>query len=207
MAPPGCCYVDEATKRATDASVVYADAGIHELKGKASAVQLSRAVRVVAGVRGALKSVGLEAPFVGRDRELRLVKDLFHASAEEQRAHLLSVTGTAGVGKSRLAWEFYKYMDGLSEVYLWHRGRCPAYGEGVAYWALAEMVRGRANILENEDAATSASKLHAAVEAHLSDPEERRCRGAERPRQGGPLRSLAALLRAHVRAHPSRHVL
>ena len=43
------------------------------------------------------------------------MKDLFHASAEEQRAHLVSVTGIAGIGKSRLAWEFYKYIDGLSE--------------------------------------------------------------------------------------------
>ena len=133
---------------------MYDDAGAHELKGKSEPVQLYQALRVVAGVGGALKSEGLEAPFVGRDRELRLVKDLFHASAEEQRAHLVSVTGIAGIGKSRLAWEFYKYMDGLSDLFLWHRGRCLSYGEGVAYWALAEMVRGRAGILEGEDAAS-----------------------------------------------------
>jgi predicted ATPase/class 3 adenylate cyclase len=174
VAPPGCCYVDESTKRATDAAVAYSDAGSHELKGKAEPVQLYRALRVVAGVGGALKSEGLEAPFVGRDRELRLVKDLFHASAEEGRAHLVSVTGIAGIGKSRLAWEFYKYLDGLSSVFRWHRGRCLSYGEGVAYWALAEMVRGRAGILEGEDAGSAASKLHAAVDEHLADPEERR---------------------------------
>ena len=174
VAPPACCYVDESTKRATDAAVVYADVGSHELKGKAEPVQLYRALRVVAGVGGALKSEGLEAPFVGRDRELRLVKDLFHASAEERRAHLVSVTGIAGIGKSRLAWEFYKYMDGLSSVFRWHRGRCLSYGDGVAYWALAEMVRGRAGILEGEDATSAAAKLHAAVEEHLADPDERR---------------------------------
>ncbi len=174
VAPAGCCYVDEATKRATDASIVYADEGIHELKGKTEAVQLYQALRVVAGVRGALKSEGLEAPFVGRDRELRLVKDLFHASAEEQRAHLVTVAGIAGIGKSRLAWEFYKYMDGLSGVFYWHRGRCLSYGDGVAHWALAEMVRGRAGIFEGEDAAASAAKLHSAVEQHLADPDERR---------------------------------
>ena len=159
VAPPGCCYVDESTRRATDAAIVYDDAGVHELKGKSEPVQLFQAVRVVAGVGGALKSEGLEAPFVGRDRELRLVKDLFHASAEESRAHLVSVTGIAGIGKSRLAWEFYKYMDGLSDCSCWHRGRCLSYGEGVAYWALAEMVRGRAGILEGEDAASVTSKL------------------------------------------------
>ena len=137
-------------------------------------MELHQAVRVVAGVGGALKTVGLEAPFVGRDRELRLVQDLFLASAEEKRAHLVSVTGIAGIGKSRLAWEFYKYMDGLSDVFRWHRGRCLSYGEGVAYWALAEMVRGRAGILEGEDAASAAEKLHACVSEHVAPADERR---------------------------------
>ena len=95
------------------------------------------------GGRGALKSAGLEAPFVGRDRELKLIKDLFHASADDGRAQLVSVTGIAGIGKSRLAWEFYKYFDGIVDTVWWHRGRCLAYGEGVAYWALADMVRMR----------------------------------------------------------------
>jgi class 3 adenylate cyclase/tetratricopeptide (TPR) repeat protein len=174
LAPPGCCYVDESTRRATEAAVVYADAGTHPLKGKSEQVRLYDALRVVAGVGGALKSEGLEASSVGRDRELRLVKDLFHTSAEGARAHLVSVTGIAGIGKSRLAWEFYKYMDGISGVSRWHRGRCVSYGEGVAYWALAEMVRGRAGILEGEDAASAGAKLHAAVEEHVSDTEERR---------------------------------
>ena len=75
---------------------------------------LWRALRVVSGARGTLRSTGLEAPFVGRDGELRLIKELFHTSAEEGRAHLVSVTGIAGIGKSRLAWEFYKYIDGLA---------------------------------------------------------------------------------------------
>jgi len=173
-AAPGCCYVDESTKRATDAAIVYLDAGTHELKGKAERVQLFRALRVVAGVGGALKSEGLEAPFVGRDRELRLVKELFHTSAEEHRSHLVSVIGQAGIGKSRLGWEFYKYMDGLSGRFRWHRGRCLSYGEGIAYWALAEMVRGRAGILEGEDVTSATGKLHACVEEHLADPEERK---------------------------------
>ena len=111
------------------------------------------------GRRGALKSEGLEPPFVGRDRELRLIKDLFHASAEERRAHLISVTGIAGIGKSRLVWEFYKYVDGLAEIVYWHRGRCLSYGEGVAYWALADMVRMRCRISEDESTASALAKL------------------------------------------------
>ena len=172
-AAPGTVLVGEATRRATEAAVVYQDAGAHQLKGKAEPVVLWRALRVVAGRGGAQRSAGLEAPFVGRERELRLVKDLFHATAEERRAHLVSVVGIAGIGKSRLAWEFFKYIDGLRETVWWHRGRCLAYGEGVTYWALAEMVRGRADILEGEEPAAAQVKLHAAVEQHVPDPEER----------------------------------
>jgi len=173
-AQPGTVLVAEATRRATDAAVVYRDAGAHELKGKAEPVALWEAVRVVAATGGGQKSEGLEAPFVGRDRELRTVKDLFHAVSETGKAQFLSVIGMAGIGKSRLAWEFFKYADGLSEVFRWHVGRCLSYGEGVAYWALAEMVRTRAGIVEGEDAASARAKLQTAVEASLSDPEERR---------------------------------
>jgi hypothetical protein len=62
-----------------------------------------RAQRIVSARRGELRSDGFEPPFVGRERELRQVKELFHASAEERKAHLLSITGIAGIGKSRLA--------------------------------------------------------------------------------------------------------
>ena len=89
-------------------------------------------------------------PVRGRDRELKLDQDLFHASAQDRRAHLVSVTGIGGIGKSRLAWEFYKYFDGIVEQIWWHRGRCLAYGEGVAYWALADMVRMRCRIAEDD---------------------------------------------------------
>jgi class 3 adenylate cyclase/tetratricopeptide (TPR) repeat protein len=173
-AEPGSVYVGESTRRATEAAIAYGDAGTHELKGKAEPVHLWSALRVTAGRGGLMKSEGLEPPFVGRDRELKLVKELFHGCVDEGRATLVQVTGIAGIGKSRLAWEFFKYMDGLEKVYYWHRGRCLAYGEGVTYWALAEMVRGRADILEGEDRASATVKLHEAVEQYVSDPEERR---------------------------------
>ncbi len=173
-APAGSVFAGEATKRLTDAAVVYEEAGVHELKGKAEPVPLWRALRVVAGVRGAMKSTGLEAPFAGRDRELRLIKELFHASADENTAHLVSVVGIAGIGKSRLSWEFFKYIDGVAFDVRWHRGRCLPYGEGVTYWALAEMVRTRASILEGEERTPALAKLRQAVEETVADPEERR---------------------------------
>jgi class 3 adenylate cyclase/tetratricopeptide (TPR) repeat protein len=174
VAEPGTVLVGESTKRATEAAVVYEDAGARELKGKAEPVPVWRAVRVIGGIGGAQRTTGLEAPFVGRDRELRVVKELFHASAGESKAHLVSVLAVAGTGKSRLSWEFFKYIDGLAENVRWHRGRCLPYGEGVTFWALAEMVRTRAQIVEGEDTASQREKLHAAVEESIAEPEERR---------------------------------
>jgi class 3 adenylate cyclase/tetratricopeptide (TPR) repeat protein len=173
-AEPGQVLVGEVTRRATEATVVFEEAGAFELKGKADRVPLWRALRVVAGVAGSRRSTGLEAPFVGRDREMRLLKEMFHSSAEEKKANLVSIVGIAGIGKSRLAWEFDKYTDGLFDTNWWHRGRCLAYGEGVTYWALAEMVRMRARITEGEDTASAMAKLRATIETHVQDPEERK---------------------------------
>ncbi|MDQ4005729.1 MAG: AAA family ATPase, partial [Actinomycetota bacterium] len=172
-AEPGSVLVGERTRRASDAAIAYEDAGTHLLKGKEEPVPLWRAVRVVAGKAGALRAADRDAPFVGRQREMRLIKELFHASAEDRTASLVSVTGVAGVGKTRLSWEFEKYIDGLAEDVWWHRGRCLAYGEGVAYWALAEMVRGRAGILEGEAPESASGKVRLMVERHVPDPEER----------------------------------
>ena len=173
-AAPGTVLVGDSTKRATEAAVVYEDAGSHELKGKAEPIQLYQATRVVATMRGTVKSTALEPPFVGRDLELRLVKELFHAATDDRKTHLVSVLGVGGIGKSRLAWEFEKYVDGLAADTWWHWGRCLAYGEGVAFWALAEMIRGRAGIVEDEPSASAAAKLRATIERHVPDADERR---------------------------------
>jgi class 3 adenylate cyclase/tetratricopeptide (TPR) repeat protein len=174
VAEAGSVYVGDSTRRATEPTVVFEEAGSFELKGKEGLTPLWKALRVVSGVRGSRKSQGLEAPFVGRDGELRLMKDLFHTSADERKAHLVSITGIAGIGKSRLAWEFYKYFDGIAETISWHSGRCLAYGEGVTYWALAEMVRMRCRIAEDEEAASATTKLGATVEEYIPDADERR---------------------------------
>ena len=172
-AEPGTVLAGETTKRASEAAIVYEDAGSHEMKGKAEPVQLWRASRVVGSRRGEGRATGLEAPFVGRDREFRLVKDMFHASGDDRRASFVAVVGVAGIGKSRLAWEFEKYVDGLVENVWWHRGRCLSYGDGVAYWALAEMVRMRARIAEDDPPDEALAKLHAAIEEHVPDAAER----------------------------------
>src|SRR4051812_14121331 len=172
IAAPGTVLVDDATRRTTDAAIVYTEGGTHELRGRNEPVVLWRPLRVVAGRGGAQKSAGLEAPFVGRARELGLIKDLLHAVDDQGVAHLTAVSGIAGIGKSRLAWELYKYIDGLQDTMWWHRGRCLAYGEGVTYWALAEMIRSRAGIRDDESPTTAMSKLRACVAEHVPEADE-----------------------------------
>ena len=174
VAPPGAVLVGEATFHAATRAIAFEPAGEQALKGKTSPVPAWRALRIVAERGGRNRTETLEAPFVGRDDELRLLKDLFHATGREKRARLVSVTGIGGVGKSRLAWEFVKYLDGLVEQVWWHHGRSPAYGEGVTFWALGEMVRGRANLLETDDEATTRAKVAEMVTTHVPDESERR---------------------------------
>ncbi|HET7676945.1 MAG TPA: AAA family ATPase [Candidatus Limnocylindrales bacterium] len=173
-AQPGEVLVDEPTRQAAGLAVAFEAAGEQALKGKSLPVAAWRALRVVAGRGGVGRADGLEPPFVGRDTELALLKDLFHATEREQRARLVSITGVAGIGKSRLAWEFEKYIDGIVEDVWWHQGRSPSYGEGITYWALGEMVRRRAGIAENDDAATTRERLRATLETFFADDEERR---------------------------------
>ena len=143
VAAPGQVWVDETTRLLSSAAISYVDVGSHAMKGKADPMPLWAVRAVVASVGGGQRADGLEAPLVGRDRELRLVKEIFHGGEESGRPALMLIDGEAGVGKSRLGWEFEKYTDGLHTTVRWHSGRCLAYGEGVAYYALAEAVRGR----------------------------------------------------------------
>ena len=174
VAPPGTVIVGEATRQSAESAIVFEPVGEQELKGKVSPVPAYRALRVVAQRGGVGRGEQLEAPFMGRDTELRLVKDLFHAAPREKRPRLVSIIGQAGIGKSRLAWEFLKYIDGITMQVLWHQGRSPAYGEGISFWALAEMVRSRVGLLELDDAATTRTKLAQALETYVPDEAERR---------------------------------
>ncbi len=196
VAQPGEVMVDAATQRLAAGGVGFAAAGEHTLKGKSEPVPLWRATRVLSGVGGLKRLDGLEAPLIGRDAELRTVKDLFHAAAERRVPRLVLVSGPAGVGKSRVGWEFDKYADGLADVVWWHRGRCLPYGDGVAFWALAEIVRQRLGIAEEDSASTAAQKLAAGLDQYVPDLAEREYIGVRLGRllgvtaaadSGGPL--------------------
>ena len=174
VAAPGTVLVGEGTYQAASLSIAFEPAGEQALKGKTSPVPAWRALRVIGERDGRRSGEGLEAPFVGRDDEIRLLKDLFQATSRERRARLVSIIGPAGIGKSRLGWEFLKYLDGVIEDIWWHSGRSPAYGTGISFWALGEMVRSRCHLVETDDETTSRSKIAEALAEHIADPEERR---------------------------------
>ncbi len=168
--------VGESTYQATSAAIAYEPAGEQVLKGKQAPVDAWRALRVVARVGGEGRDTGLEPPFVGRDDELRLLKDQLHAAERDGKRRMVAISGQAGIGKSRLVWELEKYLDGLAgpKLYYWHQGRSPSYGEGVTFWALGEMVRRRARIAEGEDEAETRAKLAASLAEFVPDEHERR---------------------------------
>ncbi|MDX1469635.1 MAG: adenylate/guanylate cyclase domain-containing protein, partial [Acidimicrobiia bacterium] len=177
-ATPGSALVNDATKRATESAISYEDSGTVTLKGKTEEVSVWRPIGVVALRGGAGRVAGLDPPFVGRASELHLIKELFKATTRDGRAHLVSVQGIPGIGKSRLVWEFEKYLDGLADSFYWHQGRSPAYGEGVTFWALGEMVRRRAGIAETDDEATTVRSVSSLVETHIPDEDKTWVTGA-----------------------------
>jgi class 3 adenylate cyclase/tetratricopeptide (TPR) repeat protein len=106
-----------------------------ELKGKIQPFAAYRLVSVRAAPGGAPRAAG--APMVGRGRQLKLLRDAFENVASEHSCHLFTVLGPAGVGKTRLVYEFLRTLD---DVLVLH-GRCLSYGEGITYWPVVEIVK------------------------------------------------------------------
>lgn len=111
--------------------------------------------------------------FVGRDGELRLLKDQFHVVSQEHRGRLVSIAGQAGIGKSRLVEELRNYVDGITGSIYWHQGRSPAYGDGLTFWSLGEMVRGRCGIAEADDSHKALTKLRTALAESVREADDR----------------------------------
>ena len=198
IAAPGTVLVGEATYRAASGAS-RSSPPASTTQGQGEGVTALEALRVVAQRGGAGRSRQLEPPFVGRDVEFRLLKDAAPRDAREGRARLVSIVGQAGIGKSRLAWEFLKYVDGLVEGVYWHQGRSLAYGEGISFWALGEMVRARAGIARRDDAGHDPSKLGASIAEYVPDPPDRRWVEPRLAALAGPRRAPGRGARGAVR--------
>ena len=174
IARPGTVLVGDTTYRAASRAISFESAGERELKGKERPIEVWEAVTVVARRGGQGRAAMLEPPFVGRDDDLQLLKDLFHATGREGKPRLVTLSGVAGIGKSRILWEFEKYLDGVVDGVFWHAGRSPAYGEALSYRALAEMVRGRCGIADSDDPSSARERVRETLARFVPDESERR---------------------------------
>jgi class 3 adenylate cyclase/tetratricopeptide (TPR) repeat protein len=127
-----------------------------ELKGKERAVEAFRLREVLPEAEAIPRR--LDSPMVGRERERQLLRLAFDRAVEEKTCHLVTVLGSAGVGKSRLIEEF---LASLADDVTVLRGRCLAYGEGITFWPVAEIIRSAAGIGEEDPAEDARAKLRA----------------------------------------------
>jgi class 3 adenylate cyclase len=167
-APENGILVDETTYRATGQTIDYRQREPVEAKGKAAGIVVWEALE--ARSRVGVEAFDTGASLVGRQRELDLLLDAFTRVRHESEPQLVTLVGVPGIGKSRLVYEFFRQgVQADPELIYWRHGRCPPYGEGVTYWAVAEMVKAQAGILETDSAEEVGTKLEQAVEAAVGD--------------------------------------
>jgi ATP-dependent Clp protease ATP-binding subunit ClpA len=148
-APVGSVIVDEATMHTTERSIAYELHESVEAKGKAEPIHAWRALE--ARSRVGQPEAATHTPFVGREHERTLLLETFLRSERESSVQLVTVVGEPGIGKSRLATELRTALDDRPEVITWRHGRCLPYGDGITFWALGEIVKAEAGILESDD--------------------------------------------------------
>ena len=168
-APVNGILVGEPTYRATAQAIQYEAHDPVEAKGKARPVPVWRAVS--ARARVALDRLH-GAALVGRSHELLLLEGALTRARQERSSQLVTLIGVPGIGKSRLVFELSQTVDRDPELISWRQGRCLPYGDGVTFWALGEIVKAEAGILETDSAEDTVAKLSAVagdpwVEAHL----------------------------------------
>ena len=157
---PGAVTVGERTYRATSSEVQYRQLDPLHLKGKAEPVPAWEAVGLVAVQPTRRVRARAATPLVGRDDELSLMESLYGRVTREGRPHLVTLVGQAGVGKSRLLHEFRQRVEQLAEeAPAFREGRCLPYGSGVVYWALGEVIRADAGILDEDTAEQAWEKI------------------------------------------------
>jgi DNA-binding SARP family transcriptional activator len=170
-APAGGVLVGEQTYRATRQAIDYREAAAVEATGRSGAIL---AWELVSG--GPRRGVDLvresRTPFVGRKRELDLLVAAFARVVDERSPQLVTLVGVPGIGKSRLVFEFAKTLERERWPFVWRQGRCLSYGDGVSFWALGEIVKAQAGMLESDDPERVEEKLRGAVAEVLTAKDE-----------------------------------
>ena len=165
-APVNGVIVDETTQRATRHAIDYREFSPVEAKGKAEPIPVWETVAAHSrfGVDIAHEA---RTKLVGRDRELGIVRDVFDRARHDRTPQLLTLVGVPGIGKSRLVYELRRIVEDDEELITWRQGHCLAYGDGVTMWALGEIVKAQAGILEGDSPDDVAAKIHRTVEDAL----------------------------------------
>jgi DNA-binding SARP family transcriptional activator len=171
-APVNGVLVGEQTFRATRHAVEYREAQPVAAKGKSEPVRVWEAIRALAPPGVDLSRH--RSPFVGRERELAALQERLAWAASERSPQLVTILGVPGIGKTRLLLELQQTAVRADEPLTWRQGRSLPYGDGVSFWALGEIVKAEAAILESDPAETARSKLANAVERIVDDPAEAR---------------------------------
>ena len=166
-AKPGSVTVGEITHRLTRGAIEYSELEPLELKGKSEPVSAWEAVRVK--IATPTRIARAETPLIGRADESSLLLSLFERVVNEGRPHLVTVMGQAGVGKSRLLRELADSVADDPDGPMLRLGHCPAYGAGLAYWALGEVIKAQFEIVDTDGSELAWSKLRRGVEAVVSD--------------------------------------
>jgi class 3 adenylate cyclase/tetratricopeptide (TPR) repeat protein len=169
-APTNGILVGEATYRATRRAIDYHQADAVEAKGKADPVRVWEAV--AARSRVTSEAVSVSSPLVGRDRELAVLSELLVRARDESSPQLVTLVGVPGIGKSRLVYELMQVVERGGALTYWRRGRSLPYGEAVPLWALSEVVKAQAGILEDDSADAVHDKLHDEVSRLIPDVRE-----------------------------------
>ena len=166
-APVNGVLVGETTYRATRDLIEYAEHEPVTAKGKADPIAVWEAVQ--ARSRLGMDVERATSPLVGRVRELGVVVDAFDRAKSEREPQLVTLVGVPGIGKSRLVGAFFSHLESQPDLVWWRQGRAMPYGDGVSYWAVAEMVKAQAGIEENDAPDVAAEKLRASVDAIVDE--------------------------------------
>jgi hypothetical protein len=160
--------VDEKTYRATARVIGYREHEAVEARGKRQPVPVYEALDARSRPGVDVRQHG-GAPLVGRGRELELLTAALDGVRQEREPQLVTLIGVPGIGKSRLVYELFQAVDREPEFTIWRQGRSLAYGDGVTFWALGEMVKAQAGILESDPMDEAQVKLERAAESAVKD--------------------------------------